>query len=120
MKPLLLKVVFKPARRYADDSIGLSQVTAEEVSTEDFKIIDEYRGQTGYIMFKPNAPKVEDMPIEDAKVPGELSPSQKLRKKIIALHYRKGGTKEGVADYYKKVMAGLEQSVQAEIDQIED
>lgn len=120
MKPLKLKVVFKPARRYADDSIGLAQVTAEEADGDDLKMIDEYRGKTGWILFKPNEPTIEDIPTEQAVVKGELSPSQRLRKKIIALHFKKGGSREGVAEYYQKVMAGIEQSVQDEIDQIED
>lgn len=111
MKPLKLKVIFKPARRYADDSIGLSQVTAEEVSTEDFKTIDEYRGKTGWIVFKPNEPTVEDIPTEEATVAGRKSSSLRLRNALFAKHMHVNGNKDEFPEYYEKVMEGFIKSV---------
>jgi hypothetical protein len=111
LKPLLLKVVFKPASRYADDSISLKQVTAEEVSTDDFKIIDEYRGKTGWILFKPNAPNADDIPTEEATVTGKKSMSTRLRNALFAKHMHVGGDKDSFPEYYEKVMEGFIKSV---------
>lgn len=111
MKPLKLKVQFKPARRYADDSIGLAQNTLEEVSTEDFKIIDEYRGQQGWILFKPNEPTIKDIPDSDALVKGRKSMSRRLRESLFAKHMTVNGNKDEFPAYYDKVMEGFIKSV---------
>ena len=111
LKPLLLKVVFKPASRYADDSIALKQVTAEEVSTDDFKMIDNYRGKTGWILFKSNPPTVDDIPTEEATVTGRKSQSLRLRNALFAKHMHVENNKDTFPEYYEKVMEGFIQSV---------
>jgi hypothetical protein len=111
MKPLKLKAQLAKANRRADGSVSISFVTQEEIATDLFTHIDEYWQQNGWVMFKPNEFKDSEIPKEEAKVEGALSPSQYLRRCLYAKHMATGGTHDTFPVYYNKAMAGFAQAV---------
>lgn len=111
MKPLKLAAQLTKANRRSDDSVAITFVTAEEIGTELFTHIDEYRKQNGFVLFKTNDFTDADIPAENAEIRGQKSPSQILRNRLFAKHMHQGGTKETFPEYYKKAMAWFTQSV---------
>lgn len=113
MKTLLVKAQLSssPSRK-ADSSVTLKFTTMEEISNEDFALMDEYFKQSGWLAFKMNEMEVSDLPKENATVEGDLTPSQYLRRNLYAKHMALGGTKETFPAYYNKAMAGFATAVQ--------
>lgn len=111
MKTLLIKAKLKGMSRIKDGSVNIAFNTLEEISSEDFKLMDEYFRQDGWMAFKMNEFDGADMPQENAKVEGGRTPSQDLRASLFALHMAKGGTKETFPTYYNKAMAGFKRAV---------
>lgn len=113
MKTLLVKAQLTSSpNRLKDGSVTLKFSTLEEISNEDFATMDEYWKQNGWLAFKLNDIKEQDLPKENATVEGELTPSQYLRRNLYAKHIAVGGKKEDFPTYYSKVMAGFAKSVQ--------
>lgn len=111
MKTLLTKAGLKSMRRVKDGSVNMSFGTMEEVSTEDFTLMDEYFNQTGWLAFKMNEFDGSELPTENAKVEGMMTPSQELRASLFAKHMHHGGTKDTFPAYYNKAMAGFKRAV---------
>ncbi len=112
MKALLAKAQLTRFNRVKDGSVNLTFQTMEEISNEDFALMDQYWKQNGWLAFKLNEVEVEDLPKENATVEGDLTPSQYLRRNLYALHIAKGGKKEDFPAYYNKAMAGFAEAVQ--------
>lgn len=111
MKPLKLTAQFTKGNRLKDDSVSLTFVTAEEVTTDLFTQIDQYRKQSGYLLFKVNDFDPSEIPTDNARITGQISPSQYLRNCLFAKHMKTGGTKDTFPAYYEKVMARFAQKV---------
>lgn len=103
MQPLKLKVQFQPGTRRADGSVTLKQVTAQEIETKDFADIDAYRGQIGWLMFKPNDFSEADIPKENADVEGK-TPSKRLYNVLYVLHQQSGGGAKDFRQFYEQQM----------------
>lgn len=112
MQPLKLKVQFQPGTRRADGSVTLKQVTAQEIETKDFADIDAYRGQMGWLMFKPNEFSEADIPKDNADVEGKTH-SQRLRSVLYVLHQQNGGDPKDFRQFY-------EQQMERFIDKVKD
>lgn len=120
MKALLVETTLTKFARRKDGSVALSFTTLKEINKEDFGLMDDYYRKNGWLAFKRDEIEATDVPTENTRVKGQLSPSQMLRRKIFALHMKKGGTADTFPDYYEKVMAGFENSVQEQLDNLED
>lgn len=120
MKILLVEANLKDFGRRKDGSVRFSFVSNREMDNDEFSLVDQYYQQNGHLAFKLDEIEASEIPEENTQIKGQLSPSQTLRRKIFALHMKKGGTKDTFTPYYHKVMAGIEQSVQDQIDQLED
>ena len=120
MKTLLVPATLTSFARKKDGSVKYSFASMSEISNEDFALTDKYYQQNGWLAFKLDEIEAGEIPQENTKVDGQYSPSQTLRRRIFALHMKKGGTKEDFTPYYTRVMAGLEEAIQNQIDAIED
>ncbi len=120
MNILLIEAQLVKFNRLKDGSVNYGFHSLGELTKEAFSLTDDYYQKTGHMAFKTDEITLSDIPDSNTKVPGKRSPSYMLRQKIIALHYKKGGTKDDLGDYYEKVMAGFEVAVQEQIDEIEN
>ena len=109
---LLVEAQMKGYGRVKDGSMNLSFRTNREISHEEAKQIDEYYQQNGYLAFKKDKPKLEEIPDFDSSVPGAKSPSKVLRDALWKKHVTTGGKKEDFPEYYQKVMAQLTLAVE--------
>ena len=120
MKILLIEATLLKFGRVKDGSVNFSFRSMREMNNEEFALVDRYYQKNGHMAFKLDEIEATDVPTENTSIKGQLSPSQILRRKIFALHMKKNGTKEDFPDYYGKVMAGFENAVQEELDNLED
>lgn len=90
--------------RVKDGSMNLNFRTNREISNEEAKQIDEYYQQNGYLAFKKDALKLEEIPDGNSSTPGAKSPSKILRDALWKKHVTLGGKKEDFPEYYQKVM----------------
>ena len=110
---LELEVVFKKAARKSDDSVNLTFETTQELSTEQFSVVDGFRKQNGHLLFKKDAISLKEIPTGNTS--GEAqSPSQALRSSLYAVWKAKtdnGTINEGWDTYYDNAMRGFKRAV---------
>lgn len=111
MKTLLIKATLKSMSRIKDGSVNIAFNTMEEVSSEDFTLMDQYFRQSGWMAFKMNEFDGSDMPTENAVVEGGKTPSQYLRSCLFSKFMNSGGKKEEFPAYYTKAMDGFAKAV---------
>lgn len=121
MNILLVEAIMtsSPSRKKAG-SVTLKFETMKEISNDEFSLMDQYYRQPGHLAFKMDEISLDEIPDDNTQIKGQISPSKSLRMKLFALHMKKGGKKDNFTPYYTRVMAQFEQSVQDEIDNIED
>lgn len=111
MKTLQLAAQLNKASRRADDSVAITFITAEEIGTDLFTQIDEYRKVNGFVLFKANEITLDEIPVEQAAIKGQVSPSKYLRSRLFAKHMAEGGKKEDFPQRYEKYIYGLAQEI---------
>ncbi len=120
MKLLLVEAVLEGYGRVKDGSMKLKFGTMREMSTSELTNVDSYYQQKGFLAFKSDELDITDLPKENTLIDGQKSRSQLLRQKIIALHFKNGGTREGITAYYEKWMDKFDQAVQNKLDEFEN
>ncbi len=116
MKVLLVEAQLRSFSRVKDGSVNLGFRTMQEMSPESFALADQYFQKNGFLAFKRDEIDIAEIPDENTQIKGKRSRSQLLRNKLLVLHFKKGGTKDNFTEYYDKVMDGIDQSIQDEID----
>jgi hypothetical protein len=119
VKALQLAAILTSARRKADDSVAITFTTAQEIGTELFTQIDEYRKREGFVLFRANEFTAAEIPKENAKITGQVSDSQYLRKCLYAKHQYLVKTQQTEKDfdtYYHDAMMGFAQAVNQSIE----
>lgn len=111
MKALLVEATLVGFSRKKDGSVKFGFNSMKEISNENFSLIDQYFQRTGWLAFKMDEFNAGDIPTEETNVPGQLSPSQTLRRALFAKHMQAGGTKDTFPAFYAKEMARFEQQV---------
>lgn len=119
MDTLQLACRMMPPSRMADGSVTLKLRTDEELDSATYAAIDEYRGHSGYFLFRPNKFDTADIPTEDTDV-GELrSPSEVLHKSLFKLFMMQGGNRENFSPWYREQMAVFQKAVGDKIEAME-
>lgn len=97
----------------ADGGASIRFVT-NEMSDEDFLILKKFHNTFGYLLFKENAFKEEEVPKEDAEDKNK-TPSKRLRACLYILWQQKGspGSFDG---YYRDQMEKVIQMVKSKLD----
>lgn len=120
MKILLVEAYLKSFNRLKDGAVTLSFESLGEMDKESFALVDDYYRQKGHLAFKLDAITLADMPTENTSVKGQRSRSQLLRNKLLALHFKKGGSRDDFQPFYEKWMDAFDQSVQRQLDELGD
>jgi hypothetical protein len=111
MKTLIIEGQLTKVSRLKDMSVNLGFHTMREVSSEEFKLMDEYFQQNGWLAFKMNDFGDDELPKENAAVEGMQTPSQYLRRCLFAKFIGQGGKKEDFPAYYNRAMEGFAKAV---------
>lgn len=120
MKILLVEATLTKFSRVKDGAVNFGFRSMKEISNDGFALMDKYYQKNGHLAFKLDEIELTDIPTENTQIKGQRSRSQLLRNKILALHFKKGGSKDNFTPVYEEYMDKFEQQVQDELDQLED
>ena|SRR3990167_3605312 len=98
----------------SDGSASLRFAT-QELTAEDFSELKQNLNNFGYLLFKENEVKVEDIPREDAE-DRQKTPSKRLRATLYVLHTQQGGKPETFEQFYKEKMEKIIGMVKDKLD----
>lgn len=110
------------ANRKKDRSVTLTFTTMQEITTDDFMVMDSYHQSAGHLMFRENAFAEEDIPTEDVETDIAKSQSVQLRDALWVLYKAKGGTggdKDAWNTFYRKQMQAIKARVLATVHDLE-
>ena len=110
MKPLIIAAQAQPPSRLKDDSVTLKYITKEEISTDLFSRMDNYRRVNGWLIFSPDLLDESIIPKTRA-VEEDQSPSQRLRGALYLLYKRRGRGDEEWQAFYDREMERIRQTV---------
>lgn len=106
MKTILLPAILTRASSMHDGGLSLgfhtNELTAEEKTT-----VFEFLGKFGWLAFKENEWKAEELPVTDAEGRDIKTPSQRLRAVIYLVGKQKGVSAAKADDYYRNIMEKL-------------
>ena len=85
--------------RRADRSVSLGFVTGLEISSQNYMLMDTFYQSEGWLLFKENEIKEEEVPEEDAEFGGKTQ-AQRLRGVLYRV-WESTKTTEKFEDYYK-------------------
>ena len=85
-----------------------------EISDEEFLVLKKFQGTFGFVLFKENAFKEEEVPKEDAEDKNK-TPSKRLRACIFIL-WQQEGSKGTFDAYYREKMEKLIEWVKGKLD----
>jgi hypothetical protein len=91
-----LPVYFTRFGSKTDGSASLGFAT-QELGANDFALLKEHLNEYGWLVFRPNEFKSDDIPKEDAEDP-EKTPSKRLRATLYRLWEQNG--KQGDSEVY--------------------
>lgn len=117
-----IPAVLDGAARKKDGSVSLRFVSNLELTTDEFMVIDTYRQANGWLLFKENEFKEEEIPKEDVETDIAKSQSVQLRDVLWVLFKAKGfngGDKEAWNAYYKRQMQQFKAKVLSEVHELE-
>lgn len=120
MEPLQLKAQMMPGTRRADGSVTLKLVTAEEIDTELFAHIDQYRQQTGWLLFRPNQFEEADIPDNDAEIEGKRTLAETMKRSLYKLFMLQGGHKDDFHTFYREQMTKFQNLIGDKIEELEE
>ena len=109
MKTLQLKAQLQPGKRYKDGSVGITFITAEEIDTEMFSLIDSWRSQSGWLLFRLNEFTEIDIPKSDAEIEGEEPLWKRQQRTIYKLFMLRGGKPAEFHTFYRNQMNLIQQ-----------
>lgn len=110
------------ANRKKDGSVSLKFTTNLEMTTDDFMVMDSYHQSVGWLMFKENKFKEEEIPVEDVEEDIAKSQSVQVRDALWVLYKIKGGNgsdKDAWNVFYKKMMQAFKARILAEVHELE-
>ena len=106
--------------RLKDGAVNLKFQSLQEISNQEFSLMDQYYRQNGHLAFKLDEIDIDEIPDINTKIKGQKSRSQQQRMKLFALHMKKGGSKSDFTPFYERQMDRIDRALQDELDQIED
>lgn len=110
------------ATRKKDRSVRFSFTTTREISTDEFMVMDTYHQAAGYLLFKENEFKEEEIPTEDVETDVAKSQSVQIRDALWVLYKAKGGNggdKDAWNIFYRKSCQAFKARVLNEVHELE-
>lgn len=84
MTTIQIPATLDAANRRKDRSVSLRLTSMQELSNQEFAVIDTLHGANGWMLFAPEAFQEEDIPQESPPSSGK-TPSQRLRAALFVL-----------------------------------
>lgn len=116
-------VTFDSANRRKDRSIRMSFTSSYEMTTEDYMELDKQLGQSGWLVFAPQAVTDEDIPDEEIETDIAKSQSTQIRDALWVLYKSQGhncADKEKWNIFYRKQMQTFKSRILEEVRKIEE
>ncbi len=108
--------VIQNLRTLADSTIRM-QVDFQELDPKEMSKIFELKGKLGWLLFRENAIKEEDLPEEDAPLDkNEKSPSKRLRDRMFVYYKQKNNSSTGFRMWYEEALEKIGQNYLNKID----
>jgi hypothetical protein len=123
MDKFQVPATFDSANRRKDRSIRMAFSSMFEMSTDDYMELDKQLGQSGWLVFSPQAVTDEDIPDEDIETDIAKSQSTQARDALWVLYKARGGTtedKETWNVFYRKQMQVFKARILEEVRKIEE
>lgn len=111
------------ANRLKDGSVTLRFVTNREIPTEEYMIMDGYRQSMGYVLFRENSFKEEEIPTEDVEEDIAKSQSVQIRDALWVLFKARGNNgadKDAWNVFYKRNMQAVKTRILSEVHELEE
>jgi len=116
-------VTFDTANRRKDRSIRMAFSSMFEMSTDDYMELDKQLGQSGWLVFSPQAVTDEDIPDEDIETDIAKSQSTQIRD-VLWVYYKAkgydGADKEAWNIFYRKQMQVFKARILEEVHKLEE
>lgn len=117
-----IPVTLDSSNRKKDGSVGLKFTTTSEIQTDEFMIMDTYRQSMGWLLFRENEIKEDEVPEEDVDSDVSQSSSIQLRNALWVLYKEQGrdtADKNAWNIYYKSAMQRFKKSVLDQVRELE-
>lgn len=111
------------ANRKKDRSVSFKFTTLREISTEDFMVMDSFFQNSGWLLFRENQFKEEDIPQEDVEDDIAKSQSTQVRDALWVLYRAKGHSskdKDAWNIFYREKMQAFKSRILEEVHKLED
>lgn len=109
--------------RKKDRSVTFSFTTMQEISNEDFSVMDAFYQEAGHLLFRRNEFTEEDIPQEDVETDIGKSQSTQIRDALWVLYKTKGGIsgdENAWNIFYKRNMQMLKARILEEVHKLEE
>jgi hypothetical protein len=123
MRTIQIGAILDGAQRRKDGSVSLRFISNLELSTDEFMIIDTYRQANGWLLFKENEFKEEEIPTEDVETDIAKSQSVQLRDSLWVLYKMKGNNtsdKDAWRVFYDRNMQAVKYKILAQVHDLEE
>lgn len=97
----------------SDGSAGI-RFSTQELSADDFSELKKNLNEYGWLVFRPNDFKEEDIPTEDAE-DTEKTPSKRLRAVLFVLWKQNGG-KGDFENFYREQVEKVIEHIKTKLD----
>lgn len=97
----------------SDGSAGI-RFSTQELSADDFSLLKQNLNEYGWLVFRPNEYKEEDMPSEDAE-DAEKTPSKRLRASLF-VYWKQKGEHGDFEQFYRENMEKFINVVKDKLD----
>jgi hypothetical protein len=98
------------------DGSASVRFATQELSGDEFSQLKDHHNAYGWLVFKENEIKPEDIPTEDVEDKNK-TPSKRLRATLYVLAQQQGVPKEKFEEFYREKMEKLIDHVKAKLDQ---
>ena len=108
-------VTLDSANRKKDRSVKFAFTTTREITTDEFLIVDTYHQSAGWLLFKENEFKEEEVPDTDVNLDVK-SPSLRLKNILYVYHIQNNGAPGTFRRFYESAIEKYIEDVKEQLD----
>ena len=102
-------------QRKTDGSVKLTFITNLEINTDEYMVMDTYRQQPGWLLFRENEFTESEVPDENVTTDIK-SASQRLRSILYVYHMQKDGDPSKFRTFYEETMEKYINKIKENLD----
>jgi len=118
MNPLQIPCTIEGFRTLKDGSVKLD-ISTQELSGDDFKVLSQYRNRFGFMLFKEaefSQEDIADVPDVVPEFKSDKTPSERLRAVLFVMHEQMGKDKKDFPAWYQGKMEEIIDHYKAKLD----